>query len=173
MCIRDSPYTRSLISAIPLPDPQLEKHKVLYTYDPSMHNYTDETQPELVNIGHEHCVYGSPEEIAEYRALRERGEPLKTLSIVGVNTDAAQEGADNGPTAGEVILDRPVHDTGSAWYAILSFFLPILGLIAAVVFRRHNYIRNYKACRKGVIAFAATLAVCIVLLLIFIVIAIL
>ena len=28
------PYTRSLISAIPLPDPQLEKHKVLYTYDP-------------------------------------------------------------------------------------------------------------------------------------------
>lgn len=167
------PYTRSLISAIPLPDPQLEKHKVLYTYDPSMHDYTDESQPELVNIGHGHYVYGSPEEIAEYRALRERGEPLKTLSIVGVNTDTAQEGADNGPTAGEVILDRPVHDTGSAWYAILSFFLPILGLIAAVVFRRHNYIRNYKACRKGVIAFAATLAVCIVLLLIFIVIAIL
>lgn len=167
------PYTRSLISAIPLPDPQLEKHKVLYTYDPSMHDYTDESQPELVNIGHGHYVYGSPEEIAEYRALRERGEPLKTLSIVGVNTDTAQEGGDNGPTAGEVILDRPVHDTGSAWYAILSFFLPILGLIAAVVFRRHNYIRNYKACRKGVIAFAATLAVCIVLLLIFIVIAIL
>ena len=166
------PYTRSLISAIPLPDPQLEKHKVLYTYDPSMHDYTDESQPELVNIGHGHYVYGSPEEIAEYRALRERGEPLKTLSIVGVNTDTAQEGGDNGPTAGEVILDRPVHDTGSAWYAILSFFLPILGLIAAVVFRRHNYIRNYKACRKGVIAFAATLAVCIVLLLIFIVIAI-
>lgn len=167
------PYTRSLISAIPLPDPQLEKHKVLYTYDPSMHDYTDESQPELVNIGHGHYVYGSPEEIAEYRALRERGEPLKTLSIVGVNTDTAQEGGDNGPTAGEVILDRPVHDTGSAWYAILSFFLPILGLIAAVIFRRHNYIRNYKACRKGVIAFAATLAVCIVLLLIFIVIAIL
>lgn len=167
------PYTRSLISAIPLPDPQLEKHKVLYTYDPSMHDYTDESQPELVNIGHGHYVYGSPEEIAEYRALRERGEPLKTLSIVGVNTDTAQEGGDNGPTAGEVILDRPVHDTGSAWYAILSFFLPILGLIAAVVFRRHNYIRSYKACRKGVIAFAATLAVCIVLLLIFIVIAIL
>ena len=167
------PYTRSLISAIPLPDPQLEKHKVLYTYDPSMHNYTDETQPELVNIGHGHYVYGSPEEIAEYRSLRERGEPLKTLSIVGVNTDTAQEGGDNGPTAGEVILDRPVHDTGSAWYAILSFFLPILGIIAAVVFRRHNYIRNYKTCRKGVIAFAATLAVCIVLLLIFIVIAIL
>ena len=167
------PYTRSLISAIPLPDPQLEKHKVLYTYDPSMHNYTDETQPELVDIGHGHFVYGSPEEIAEYRVLRERGEPLKSLSIVGVNAEAPEEGSEVNLAASEVILDRPVHDTGSAWYAILSFFLPILGLIAAFVFRRHNYIRNYKACRKGVIAFAATLGVCVALLLLFIVIAIL
>lgn len=167
------PYTRSLISAIPMPDPQLEKHKVLYTYDPSMHNYTDETQPELVDIGHGHFVYGSPEEIAEYRALRERGEPLKSLSIVGVNAEAPEEGSEVNLAASEVILDRPVHDTGSAWYAILSFFLPILGLIAAFVFRRHNYIRNYKACRKGVIAFAATLGVCVALLLLFIVIAIL
>ncbi len=167
------PYTRSLISAIPLPDPQLEKHKVLYTYDPSMHNYTDETHPELVDIGHGHFVYGSPEEIAEYRALRERGEPLKSLSIVGVNAEAPEEGGEVNLAASEVILDRPVHDTGSAWYAILSFFLPILGLIAAFVFRRHNYIRNYKACRKGVIAFAATLGVCVALLLLFIVIAIL
>lgn len=167
------PYTRSLISAIPLPDPQLEKHKVLYTYDPSMHNYTDETHPELVDIGHGHFVYGSPEEIAEYRALRERGEPLKSLSIVGVNAEAPEEGSEVNLAASEVILDRPVHDTGSAWYAILSFFLPILGLIAAFVFRRHNYIRNYKACRKGVIAFAATLGVCVALLLLFIIIAIL
>lgn len=167
------PYTRSLISAIPLPDPQLEKHKVLYTYDPSMHNYTDETHPELVDIGHGHFVYGSSEEIAEYRALRERGEPLKSLSIVGVNAEAPEEGSEVNLAASEVILDRPVHDTGSAWYAILSFFLPILGLIAAFVFRRHNYIRNYKACRKGVIAFAATLGVCVALLLLFIVIAIL
>lgn len=167
------PYTRSLISAIPLPDPQLEKHKVLYTYDPSMHNYTDETHPELVDIGHGHFVYSSPEEIAEYRALRERGEPLKSLSIVGVNAEAPEEGSEVNLAASEVILDRPVHDTGSAWYAILSFFLPILGLIAAFVFRRHNYIRNYKACRKGVIAFAATLGVCVALLLLFIVIAIL
>lgn len=167
------PYTRSLISAIPLPDPQLEKHKVLYTYDPSMHNYTDETHPELVDIGHGHFVYGSPEEIAEYRALRERGEPLKSLSIVGVNAEAPEEGSEVNLAASEVILDRPVYDTGSAWYAILSFFLPILGLIAAFVFRRHNYIRNYKACRKGVIAFAATLGVCVALLLLFIVIAIL
>ena len=34
------PYTHSLISAIPIPDPQLEKNKVLYTYDPSIHDYS-------------------------------------------------------------------------------------------------------------------------------------
>ena len=33
------PYTHSLISAIPIPDPQLEKNKVLFTYDPSIHDY--------------------------------------------------------------------------------------------------------------------------------------
>lgn len=167
------PYTRSLISAIPLPDPKLEKHKVLYTYDPSMHHYSEDQQPELVNIGHDHYVYGSPEEIAEYRKLRDSNVPLKTLSIVGVNTEAKPEDNEENLATSEVILDRPIHDTGNAWYAILSFFLPILGLIAACIFRRHNYIRNYKACRKGVIAFAVTLAVLIVLLLLFILIAIL
>ena len=167
------PYTRSLISAIPLPDPQLEKHKVLYTYDPSVHNYAEGEDPELVNIGHEHYVYGSAAEIAGYKAVRERGVPLKTLSIVGVNAEAPEEREDDNMATSEVILDRPVHDTGSAWYAILSFFLPIFGIIAAVLFLKHNYIRNYKMCKKGVIAFASVLGICVALLLLFIVIAIL
>ena len=160
------PYTRSLISAIPLPDPQLEKHKVLFTYDPDVHNYDGENQPELVDIGHEHYVYGSAEEIAGYRALREKNVPLKTLSIVGVNCEAPSEAEQEAAEAvsHEIILDRPVHDTGSAWYAILSFFLPIFGIIAAVLFRRHNYIRNYKACRKGFISFFAVIGLLILLL---------
>ena len=41
------PYTHSLISAIPIPDPQLEKNKVLFTYDPSIHDYSTD-KPELV-----------------------------------------------------------------------------------------------------------------------------
>ena len=158
------PYTRSLISAIPLPDPQLEKNKVLFTYDPSVHNYGEGVQPELVDIGHEHYVYGSADEIAEYRAIRERGVPLKSLSIVGVNADAPAEAEEENLATSEVILDRPVHDTGSAWYAILSFFLPVFGLIAAYIFRRRNYIRNYKACRKGALAFFACVGVLIVVL---------
>ena len=167
------PYTRSLISAIPLPDPQLEKNKVLYTYDPGMHNYAEGEEPELVNIGHEHYVYGSAAEIAEYKAIRERDVPLKTLSIVGVNAEAPAEETDVNLAASEVILDRPVHDTGSRWYAILSFFLPIFGLIAACIFRKHNYIRNYKACRKGVLAFVATLGVLLAVLGLFILISVL
>ncbi len=169
------PYTRSLISAIPLPDPQLEKNKVLFTYDPSQHNYDENSQPELVDIGHEHFVYGSAEEIAEYRAIREHGVPLKTLSIVGVNTDPETVADKTGEDLAtrEVILDRPIHDTGSAWYAIFSFILPIFGLIAAYVFRRHNYIRNFKACRKGALACFAFLGALLALLGVFILIAVL
>ena len=167
------PYTRSLISAIPLPDPQLEKNKVLFTYDPGVHNYGEGVHPELVDIGHEHYVYGSADEIAEYRAIRERGVPLKSLSIVGVNADAPAEAEEENLATSEVILDRPVHDTGSAWYAILSFFLPVFGLIAAYIFRRRNYIRNYKACRKGALAFFACVGVLIVVLGIFMLIAVL
>ena len=47
------PYTRSLISAIPIPDPKLEKNKSLYIYDPAMHDYSED-QPELVCIGNDH-----------------------------------------------------------------------------------------------------------------------
>ena len=94
--------------------------------------------------------------------------PLKTLSIIGVNTEdegteAAQKSEEETSTSREVILDRPIHDTGNPLYGILSFFLPILGLIAAYLFRRHNYIRNYKVCRKGALAFFACVGVCLLL----------
>ena len=45
-----------------------------------------------------------------------------------------------------------MHDTGSLWYAILSFFLPILGLIGAWVFHHFHHFRNYKRCIKGAVA---------------------
>ena len=81
---------------------------------------------------------------------------------MGVNTDTREE--ETSTASGEVILDRPIHDTGSAWYAILSFFLPIIGLIAAYLFLKHNHIRNFKACRKGALAFFICLGVLILLL---------
>ena len=155
------PYTRSLISAIPIPDPILEKNKVLFTYDPSVHDYSED-KPELVDIGNNHFVYGNKKEIEEYKAIRAKGEKVKSITIL--NPDAPrpeqteQKVDENGSDA---FLETPLHDTGSKWYSILSFFLPILGLIAAGVFRHFHHIRNYKACKKGAIAGLITLAVII------------
>ena len=146
------PYTRSLISAIPIPDPQLEKNKVLFTYDPSVHDYSEE-KPTLVNIGHDHYVYGNAKEIAEYKAIREKNEPLKSITIKDPNApvDENAPAVEDQPiiAGADSILDRPIHDTGSKWYAIASFFLPPIGLIAGFIFKKFKHIRNFKACRKG------------------------
>lgn len=166
------PYTRSLISAIPIPDPKLEKNKVLFTYDPSVHDYSTE-QPELVEIGYNHFVYGSAKEIAEYKAIREKGVPLKSITIRDPNEEAAEPVREEENTVDESsILNTPIHDTGNFWYTLLSFFLPILGLIAAFVFRHFNYIRNYKACKKGAIVGLVLIAVVVVIFLFFLLLAV-
>ena len=43
------PYTKSLMSAIPIPDPILENSKELYVYDDSVHDYSED-KPKLVDI---------------------------------------------------------------------------------------------------------------------------
>jgi len=167
------PYTRSLISAIPIPDPILEKNKVLFTYDPSVHDYSEE-KPSLVNIGHDHYVFGNAKEIAEYTAIREKGEKLKSITILDPETatrEEKQQAEDSIPST-EGILDTPLHDTGSKWYSILSFFLPLLGLIAAVVFRKFNHIRNYKACKKGALIGLATFAAVILFFVLMLILAV-
>ena len=63
------PYTKSLMSAIPVPDPQIEKEKQLFVYDKRMHDYSKE-QPSLVDIGNGHFVFGSPSEIEKYKEIR-------------------------------------------------------------------------------------------------------
>ena len=146
------PYTHSLISAIPIPDPQLEKHKVLYTYDPSIHDYSED-QPELVNIGHNHWVYGNKKEIEEYKAIREKNVPLKSITISDDLEEIEKKIEESEELhAADGFLERPLHDKGSFWLGFVSFFLSILGLIGAVIFRNHNYIRNYRVCKRGAIA---------------------
>ena len=148
------PYTRSLISAIPIPDPQLEKNKVLFSYDPSVHDYSTD-KPELVLIGHNHYVYGNKKEIEEYKEIRDKNVPLKSITIrkPGDPEEApVQEAEGELPAGSNYILDAPVHDTGSFWYAFFSFFLPIIGIVAGLVFKSKKYYRNYKACKKGAIA---------------------
>ena len=133
------PYTRSLISAIPIPDPQLEKNKVLFRYDPSVHDYSED-KPEMVYIGHGHYVFGN------------KNEKIKSITIAETPEELSRLSEEDLLAGDEEFLNAPVHDTGSFWLGFLSFFLPIIGLIAGLCFRKHNYIRNYKSCKKGAIA---------------------
>ena len=63
------PYTRSLMSAIPIPDPILEKKKKLFVYEPRVYDEGGE-QPKLVDIGNGHWVFGDSKEIEAYKAVR-------------------------------------------------------------------------------------------------------
>lgn len=60
------PYTKSLLSAVPIPDPDLENDKNLYEYDPSIHHY-DKNPPKWVEIKTGHFVLGNDEEVEEYK----------------------------------------------------------------------------------------------------------
>ena len=146
------PYTRSLISAIPIPDPMLEKNKELFTYDPSVHDYSAD-KPEMVDIGHNHFVYGNKAEIQRYKQLRAEGKKLKSITILTPEEKAKKEEEKPQETGRqEIILDHPVHDTGSFWYKLLAFLLPILGLLLGQVLKGRNYLRNFRALKKGAIA---------------------
>ena len=143
------PYTRSLISAIPIPDPKLEKNKVLFTYDPSVHDYSED-KPEMVNIGNDHYVFGNKKEIEEYKAIRAKGEKVKSITILDENaTQEEKQMAEESIPTGDIMMEHPLHDTGSKWYYILSLFLPLLGLIGGFTFKHFKHYRNYKACMKG------------------------
>lgn len=59
------PYTKSLLSAIPLPDPDYEKTRKRIKYDPSIHNYSTES-PEWIEIRPDHFIYASKSELINY-----------------------------------------------------------------------------------------------------------
>ncbi len=59
------PYTRSLLSAIPMPDPRHERNKKLLVYDPSMHDYSKEP-PQWREVRPEHFVLCSAAEAEQW-----------------------------------------------------------------------------------------------------------
>ena len=60
------PYTKALLSAVPMPDPEMEKKKKLLVYDPSVHDYSVD-KPVWEEIKKGHFVYGNQKELEAYR----------------------------------------------------------------------------------------------------------
>ncbi|MCX7024858.1 MAG: ABC transporter ATP-binding protein [Spirochaetes bacterium] len=65
------PYTRALLSAIPVPDPILERKKVLIVYDPASRDYRTD-KPAWTEIAAGHFARANEAEAAEYRRLLAR-----------------------------------------------------------------------------------------------------
>ncbi len=60
------PYTRALLSAVPNPNPYLERGKKLLVYDPSVHDYSVD-KPFWSELLPDHFVYGNKRELDAYR----------------------------------------------------------------------------------------------------------
>lgn len=60
------PYTKSLLSAVPLPDPRVEALKKLRVYDTSQHDYSVD-KASFVEITPGHFVWANSKEVEEYK----------------------------------------------------------------------------------------------------------
>lgn len=61
------PYTKSLLSAIPHPDPDYERNRQRINYDPSVHQYTDSDKLAMREVAPGHFVYCSEREFEMYQ----------------------------------------------------------------------------------------------------------
>jgi oligopeptide transport system ATP-binding protein len=61
------PYTKSLLSAIPQPDPDYEKNRVRVSYKPNQHDYRED-KPSLQEISPGHFIYVNQK---EFKAIQE------------------------------------------------------------------------------------------------------
>lgn len=65
------PYTKALLSAIPLPNPEAESEKKLLVYDKNMHQY-EADKPGWCKINEQHFVWANQAELSLYKEEYER-----------------------------------------------------------------------------------------------------
>ena len=70
------PYTRSLLSSIPQPDPDYERNRTRLNYSPMMHNYRYD-KPSLQEVGPSHYVYANAEEFEKLKAEYDQNNSAK------------------------------------------------------------------------------------------------
>ncbi|MED4344395.1 ABC transporter ATP-binding protein [Heyndrickxia coagulans] len=63
------PYTQSLLSAIPLPDPDYERTRQRKIYDPSVHQYKEGEEVKMREVAPHHFVYCSERELEQYKKI--------------------------------------------------------------------------------------------------------
>ncbi len=135
------PYTKSLISAIPIPDPILEKKKVLVVYDEKSHDYSKDL-PSLVDIGHNHFVYGNDKEIKKYTQIRE-GNFQHTK-------EGQEEKSENFmPESTEYVINEK--DASSKWYSSIAFLFPIIGVLLYLAFKYFKLYQASLSAKKGML----------------------
>lgn len=61
------PYTQSLLSAIPIPDPESERTRKRVSYNPSVHNYAEGEELEMREVRPGHFVYCSLKEFEQLK----------------------------------------------------------------------------------------------------------
>ncbi len=62
------PYTRALLSAVPQPDPFLERQRRKILYDPTVHQYGPGNEPSYHTLEPGHIIYCSDQEFAGFQA---------------------------------------------------------------------------------------------------------
>jgi len=60
------PYTKGLLSAVPIPNPRIERGRKILAYDPNGHDY-EINPPRWVEIMPEHFVLANDQELEEYQ----------------------------------------------------------------------------------------------------------